>query len=70
MPPRIFVLKTKELVLGKDKRLCQLLETKEALEKLLNEAVRRVEFYKRCVANYTVKLNDLNEVIEEMRGGK
>lgn len=56
--------------MGKDKRLCQLLETKKALEELLNEAVKQVEFYKGRVAEYTVKLNDLNEIIEEMRGGK
>lgn len=56
--------------MGKDKRLCQLLETKKALEKLLHEAVRRADFYKSCVAEFTVSLHDLNEVIEEMRGGK
>ena len=56
--------------MGKDKRLCQLLETKKALEELLNEAVKQVDFYKNRVAEYTVKLSDLNEIIEEMRGGK
>ncbi len=59
-----------ELVLGKDKRLCQLLETKKALEELLHETVKQVDFYKSRVAEYTVKLSDLNEIIEEMRGGK
>lgn len=56
--------------MGKDKRLCQLLETKKALEKLLHKAILQVDFYKNRVADYTVKLSDLNEVIEEMRGGK
>lgn len=54
----------------KNKRLYQLLETKKALEELLHEAVKQVDFYKSRVADYTVKLHDLNEVIEEMRGGK
>lgn len=53
--------------MGKNKRLCQLLETKKALEELLHEAVKQVEFYKNRVADYTVKLSDLNEIIEEMR---
>lgn len=56
--------------MGKDKRLCQLLETKKALEKLLHKAVKQVDFYKSRVAEYAVKLSDLNEVIEEMRGGR
>lgn len=56
--------------MGKDKRLYQLLETKKALEELLHEAVKQVDFYKSRVAEYTVKLSDLNEVIEEMRGRK
>ena len=56
--------------MGKDKRLYQLLETKKALEELLHEAVKQVDFYKNRVAEYTVKLSDLNEIIEEMRGGK
>ncbi len=56
--------------MGKDKRLCQLLETKKALEELLHETVKQVDFYKSRVAEYTVKLSDLNEIIEEMRGGK
>lgn len=56
--------------MGKDKRLCQLLETKKALEKLLHKAVLQVEFYQNRVVDYTVKLHDLNEVIKEMRGGK
>ncbi|WP_294431674.1 hypothetical protein [uncultured Treponema sp.] len=54
----------------KNKRLYQLLETKKALEELLHEAVKQVDFYKNRVAEYTVKLSDLNEIIEEMRGGK
>lgn len=56
--------------MSKNKRLYELLETKKALEKLLHEAVRQVDFYKNRVADYTVKLHDLNEVIEEMRGVK
>lgn len=56
--------------MGKDKRLYQLLETKKALEELLHEAVKQVDFYKNRVAEYTVKISDLNEIIEEMRGGK
>lgn len=56
--------------MGKDKRLYQLLETKKALEKLLHKAIKKGEFYQSRVTDYAVKLHDLNEVIEEMRGGK
>ncbi len=59
-----------EIKMGKDKRLCQLLETKKALEKLLHKAILQIQFYQNRVVDYSVKLHDLNEVIEEMRGGK
>lgn len=56
--------------MGKNKRLYQLLETQKALKKLIEKEIKEVDFHKSRVADLFVKLHDLNDIIEEMRGGR
>ena len=56
--------------MGKNKRLCQLLEIHKALKKLIEKEIKEVDFHKSRVADLFVKLHDLNDIIEEMRYGK